>query len=90
MKRLLLACLLPLLMAASCDQTKPSTAIDVGCKDICFQACAPLTAWDGTRDDDKRLTALMDAHDAEHSECDTHRAACVACINTARAARAIQ
>ena len=89
MKRLLLACMMPLLMAASCDQVKPSKAIDAHCDALCFAPCEALTAWDGGRDG-KRLGALMDAHDAQHAECDQHRAACVTCIETARKAKAIQ
>lgn len=74
--------------AATCD-TKPSKAIDAHCDALCFTVCDPLAAWDGDRDG-ARLTALMDAHDAQHAECDQHRAACVACIGTARKAGAIQ
>jgi hypothetical protein len=82
-----------LVIAASaltaCNQIKPSKPIDVHCDPICFVQCEALTPWDGDRDG-KRLTALFDAHDVEHSECDLHRAACVNCINAARAAHAIQ
>lgn len=89
MTRFLLICLMPLLMAASCDQTKPSKPIDAHCDALCFASCDALTAWDGDRDGD-RLGALMDAHDAQHLECNQHRAACVTCIETARKAKAIQ
>ena len=74
--------------AATCD-TKPSKAVNIHCDALCFASCDPLVAWDGDRDGE-RLSALMDAHDAQHSECDQHRAACVACISTARKAKAIQ
>lgn len=75
--------------AATCD-TKPVKAIDIKCDAICFQACEPLTAWDGDRDA-ARLTALMDAHDSEHAACENGpHTACVACIQRARNAGVIQ
>jgi len=72
-----------------CNTTNPTKPIDVHCDQLCFQQCDSLTAWDGDRDGD-RLSALFDAHDVEHAQCDQYRQACVNCINAARAAKAIQ
>lgn len=77
------------LALAGCGPTKPSQPIDVHCDDLCFQQCDPLTAWDGDRDGD-RLTALFDAHDVEHQQCEQHRKACIACLDTARKVGAIK
>ena len=74
---------------AGCDPVKPTKPIDVHCDPLCEQQCTPLTAWDGDRDG-ARLTALFDAHDVEHAQCEAHRRACVNCINAARAAKAIK
>ncbi len=89
MKRFLLACALPLLMAASCDQTKPSQAVDCHLDRLCRTPCADLPGWDGNRQPE-RLEALMDAHDALNAECDKHRQACVDCIDTGIQARALK
>jgi hypothetical protein len=87
MNRLLLACLLPLLMAASCQQ-RPS-AVDCHVNPMCFAQCPPLTYWDGDRDG-PRLDALMKAHDAQLEQCDQYRQYCVACIDTSRKAGVIK
>lgn len=78
-----------LFLVAGCVPTKPTKPINIHCDALCTTPCEPLTAWDGDRDGD-RLTALMDAHDVQHQECDQHRQACVACIETARKAGAIK
>lgn len=68
---------------------QPTKRVDAHCLPLCTTACEDLTGWDGTRDSE-RLTALMDLHDSQHAECDTHRQACVTCLETARKAGAIQ
>lgn len=86
--KVLLICLLPLLMAASCSP-RPSSPTDIHCKPVCETQCLGLTQWDGDRDGD-RLEALMELHDGEYALCNSYREACVACINTGRAAGVIQ
>jgi hypothetical protein len=79
MKRALLLLAIFMCTAATCGPEKPARTCDA----LCFKPCDPLTGWNGTREADK-LTALMDAHDAEHATCDQQRAICAACVDPAR------
>lgn len=99
MRQLLLAAAVVLL--AACQTTPPQEAIVVAQRppfncDLdprCEAPCPESPTWqlrpDGTGDwDDLRLVA---AHVARAKDiCDEQRKACLACINRARAARAIQ
>jgi hypothetical protein len=74
--------------AATCEQ-RPTSGVDAHCAQQCFDPCKPLEGWDGNREE-KHLSALMDLHDDQQKACDGQRAACVVCIETARAAGAIK